>query len=65
MKMTSDETSFALLKSSITEYVDANKVRSKINFLGSRVFDFSVKSRARKLKKAQTKRVKKMGVKYF
>ena len=65
MKMTSNETSFALLKSIIAEDVDAYEVRSTKNFLGSRVSYFSVNSSARKLNKAQTKRVNITGVHYF
>ena len=63
--MTSIETSFALLKSIISEYVDAYKVRSTINLPGSRVSDFPGNLRARKINKAQTKRVNITGVQYF
>ena len=65
MKITSDETSFALLKSIIAEGVDAYEVRSTINFLGSRVSYFAGNLHAQKLNKAQTKRVNIMGVHYF
>ena len=63
--MTSNDTSFDLLKSIIAEYVDAYEVRSAINFPGSRVSDFSGNSRAQKINKAQTKRVNITGVHYF
>ena len=64
MKMTSNETSFALLKSIIAEDVGAYEVRSTINFPVSRVSYFSGNSRARKLNKAQTKRVNITGIQY-
>ena len=63
--MTSNETSFALLKSIIAEDVDAYEVRSTINFPGSRVSDSAGNLRAQKLNKAQTKRVNVTGVQYF
>ena len=53
--MTSNETSFALLKSNIAEDVDAYKVHSTINFLGSQVFDITGNSCTRKLNKTKTK----------
>ena len=48
MKMTSNETSFSLLKSIIAEDIDAYKVCYTINFLGSWVSDFVGNSRAQK-----------------
>ena len=56
--MTSNEISFALLKSIIVEDVDTYEVRLKINFLGNWVLGFVGNSLAQKLNKAQTKRVK-------
>ena len=65
MKMTSDETYFALLKSIIAEDIDEYEVRSTINFMGSWISYFAGNLRARKLNKAQTKRVNITGVYYF
>ena len=65
MKITSNETLFALLKSNIIEDVDAYEVRYIINFLASRVPYFAGNLCARKLKKAQKKRVNIMSVQYF
>ena len=65
MKMTSNETSFDLLKSIIAEDVDAYEVRSTIYFLGYQVSDFAENLRAQKLNKAQAKRVNITGVQYF
>ena len=64
-KMTSNETSFALLKSIIAEDVYAYEVNSTINLSGSQVSDYSGNSRAQKFNKAQTKRVNITGVQSF
>ena len=53
--MTSNETSFALLKSIIAEDFDAYEVHSKIHFPGSWVSYFAGNSCAQKINKAQTK----------
>ena len=65
MKMNSNETSFAVLKSIISKGVDAYEVRSTINFPGSRFSDFAGKLHAQKLNKAQIKRVDITGMQYF
>ena len=65
MKITSNETSFALLKSIIAEDFDAYEVISTINFSGYRVSDFAGKSRARKINKAQTKQMNITGYSIF
>ena len=63
--MTSNETSFALLKSIIAEDVYAYEVNSTINLSGSQVSDYSGNSRAQKFNWAQTNQVNIAGVEYF
>ena len=65
MKMTLNYTSFALLKSIIAEDVDTYELSSTINFPVSWVLYFTSNLRARKINKAQTKRVNITGVQYF
>ena len=57
IKMTSNETYFALLKSIIEDDVYAYEVHSTINLRHSQVSYFVGKFHAQKLNKAQTKQV--------